>query len=303
MDQVSIVPLGISAGSPTRDRHLASIAVAMDGRIVLFDCGEGTQYQLMRAPFRWTRIEAIFITHLHGDHLYGLPGLLGTLSLHGHNSAIEIYGPAGLREYLRGIFETTQLHRSYPLEIHDVSKGTVRKADGYSVEARRLDHGIPTFGYVLMEDPLPGTFDVEKAHRLNIPEGPLYGQLKSGRDVQLADGSLIASSELVGPRRPGRRISYCLDSRPCEGSVELSRGASVLVHEATYGNEHAAEARERAHSTAAEAAQIAARAGAKRLLLTHFSPRYLDLSVLVAEAQSIFPATEACEELRTYPVR
>jgi len=302
MDQVSIVPLGISAGSPTRDRHLASLAVAMDGRIVLFDCGEGTQYQLMRAPFRWTRIEAIFITHLHGDHLYGLPGLLGTLSLHGYHSAIEVYGPTGLREYLRGIFETTQRHRSYPLEVHDVSEGTVRKADGYSVEARLLDHGIPTFGYVLMEDPLPGTFDVEKAHRFNIPEGPLYGQLKSGRDVRLADGSLITSSELVGPPRPGRRISYCLDSRPCQGSVELSRGASVLVHEATYGSEHAGEARERAHSTAAEAAQVAARAGAKRLLLTHFSPRYLDLSVLVAEAQSIFPATEACEELRTYPV-
>jgi ribonuclease Z len=300
MDQVAIVPLGISAGSPTCDRHVSSLAVVMDGRVVLFDCGEGTQYQLMRAPFRWSRLEAIFITHLHGDHLYGLPGLLGTLTLYSHDALVAVYGPARFNKYLESIFETTQLHRSYPLEIHEIGEGTIRKAAGYSVEARLLDHSIATFGYCLIEDDLPGRFDVEKALRLNIPQGPMYGALKSGEDVRLADGSFIASADLVGPSRPGRRIAYCLDTRPCDASVELARGASLLVHEATYGNEYAAEARQRAHSTAAEAAQVAVRAKSQRLLLTHFSPRYLDSSPLVAEARAIFPATEACEELRTY---
>lgn len=303
VDQITIVPLGISAGSPTRERHMSSTAVVMDGRVLLFDCGEGTQYQLMRAPFRWNRLAAIFVTHLHGDHLYGLPGLLGTLSLHAHEDPLAIYGPPPVRQYLEAIFTTTQLHRSYELRIHEVEDGFTEHFDDYSVRARRLDHSIATFGYALIEDDRPGKLDVEKARQLNVPEGPMYRQLKSGQDVTLPNGTLIRSEEVVGPSQPGSRIAYCLDTRPCDAAVDLAKDATVLVHEATYGNDYAAEARERAHSTAAEAAEVARRANVKQLLLTHFSPRYLDLSPLVEEARLVFERTEACEELRPYAVR
>lgn len=302
MDQLTIVPLGISAGSPTRERHVSSLAVVMDGRVALFDCGEGTQYQLMKAPFRWSRIEAIFISHLHGDHLYGLPGLLGTLTLHHHEEPITVYGPPPLREYLQSVIETSRLHLSYSLEIREIEDGVIRHGDGYSIRARALDHSVPSFAFRIQEDDLPGSLDAEKARSLGVPDGPLLGHLKAGLDVTLPDGIEVSSRDVVGPARPGRSIVYCLDTRPCTAAVELSHDASVLIHEATYDHSCAREANERSHSTATEAAEIAARAGAHRLLLTHFSPRYLDVAPLVEEARRIFPATDSCRELEAVEV-
>lgn len=302
MDQLTIVPLGISAGSPTRERHVSSLAVVMDGRIVLFDCGEGTQYQLMKAPFRWSRIEAIFISHLHGDHLYGLPGLLGTLTLHHHEEPINVYGPPPLREYLQSVIETTRLHLSYPLEITEIHEGVLLGGGGYSVSARALDHSVPSFAYRIQEDDLPGSLDAEKAQSLGVPDGPLLGRLKAGLDVTLPDGTTILSTDVVGSARPGRSVVYCLDTRPCAAAVELAENASVLVHEATYDHSYAREADQRGHSTATEAAEIAARAKAHRLLLTHFSPRYLDVAPLVEEARERFPSADACRELEPVQV-
>lgn len=297
MDQIAIVPLGISAGAPTAERHLSALAVVMDGRVVLFDCGEGTQYQLMRAPFRWSRIEAIFVTHLHGDHAYGLPGLLGTLSLNGHDAPLAVYGPPGIRDYLEGVIATTRLHLTFPLTIEEVGEGDVCRARGYTVSARLLDHCVPAFGYALVEDDHPGAFDLEAARRLGIPEGPLYGRLKRGEAVDLADGRRIHPDKVLGPARPGRKVVYCLDTRPCQAGIDLARGATVLIHEATYGQEHAVDARERSHSTAVEAAGVGRAAGVSRLLLTHISPRYLDPEVLAVEAREIFEATDVCREL------
>lgn len=302
MDQISVIPLGISAGSPTTERHVSSLAVTLDGRVVLFDCGEGTQYQLMRSPFRWGRLEAIFLTHLHGDHIYGVPGLLGTLSLHAHEAPLTVYGPRGVRAYLEGVIATTRLHRTFPLEIVEIGEGVVRNDRGYSVEARALEHSVESFGYALIEATRAGTFDVDRAVALGIPPGPLYARLQAGETLQLENGRSIAPSEVVGPPRPGRKIAYVLDTRPCAAGVELARSSTLLIHEATYGRDHATEAHERFHATAEEAARVAAEAGASRLLLTHFSPRYLDPAVLVEEARAIFPATEAAVELKPVAV-
>lgn len=276
---------------------MSSLAVVMDGRVLLLDCGEGTQYQLMRAPFRWSRLEAIFITHLHGDHLYGLPGLLGTLTLHHHEEPLAVYGPSPLREYLESVIETTRLHLSYPLEIIEIVDGIIRDGDGYSVRARQLDHTIPSFGYRISEHDLPGKLDAEKARVLGVPGGPLLGRLKSGLDITLDDGRIVHADDVVGPVRKGRSVAYCLDTRPCAAAAELADGASILIHEATYTEEYRDEAHRRGHATATDAAEIASKARVAHLLLTHFSPRYLDLEPLVDEAKEIFPATLACEEL------
>ncbi|MGH9458107.1 MAG: ribonuclease Z [Thermoanaerobaculia bacterium] len=303
MDQIAVVPLGISAGTPTRDRHVSSTAVVLDGRVVLFDCGEGTQYQLMRAPFRWSGLELVCVTHLHGDHVYGLPGLLGTMTLHGREEPLTVCGPPGLRAYLEGVFETTRLRRAYPLEIVEVGEGFSLPRDGYAVRAARLEHSVPTFAFLLVEDDRPGRFDVAAARALGVPDGPLFGRLQAGEDIDLLDGKRVAAAGVTGAPRPGRRIAYCLDTRPCDAAVELARGASILIHEATYGEDLRDEAAARAHSTAAEAAEVAKRAGAARLLLTHFSPRYTEPEILAAEARRIFTMTDAARELQPVPLR
>ncbi len=303
MDQIAAVPLGISAGSPTPTRHVSSMAVVMDGRVVLFDCGEGTQYQLMRAPFRWGRIEAIFISHLHGDHCYGLPGLFGSLTLHAHEQPLVVYGPAPIRRYLESVIETTRLHLTFPLSIIEIEEGEIAREPGWSVHARKLEHSVETFGYRLVEDDQPGGLNIDRARELGVPDGPLLGRLKRGEDVALDDGVVVHSAQVLGPPRAGRVFGYCLDTRPCENAVLLARGASLLVHEATYGEEHAEEARSRGHSTAAEAARTAARAGARQLLLTHFSPRYVDPGALLEQARAVFSPTDLGIELKRYPIR
>ncbi|HUP48051.1 MAG TPA: ribonuclease Z [Thermoanaerobaculia bacterium] len=301
MDQIRVVFLGTSGGSPSSERNLASLAVVFDGRVILLDCGEGTQYRLLQGPVSSGRIEAIFITHLHGDHLYGLPGLLATLGLNGRTDPLAVFGPAGIEPYLRGIFETSRLRLRYDLSIRECGEGEIADLGGLRVVAARLEHSVECLGFALVEDDHPGRFDLERARSLGIPAGPLYGRLQRGEDVEI-DGRPIRSSEVVGPRRRGRRIVYCTDTRPCDGAVGLAREADVLIHEATFGSDMAAEARERFHSTAAEAAEVARRAAAGRLIITHFSPRYRDVTPLVEEARGVFPATEAAADLTEFAV-
>ena len=292
MNQVRLVFLGTSAGTPSRERNLAAVALVMDGRAVLFDCGEGTQQQVLRSSVRASAIEAIFISHMHGDHLYGLPGLLATMSLHGRSEPLTVYGPSPVSQYLRGVYEASYAHTSFDVTIHAVSDGEVIGRDGYEVHVRLLDHTAPCFGYCVAEHERPGEFDVARARALGVPAGPLYRALQQGRDVTLDGGRVVRSAEVVGPPRPGRRIAYCTDTRPCRAAAELARGADVLVHEATYGDDMVAEAGTRGHSTAAEAARVSREAAARRLVLTHISPRYTDASLLLAEARVIFPNTD-----------
>ena len=285
MQEMAITFLGTSSGTPSRERNVSSVAVALDGTLILFDCGDGTQHQLLRAPVRSGAIEAIFITHLHGDHVYGLPGLLATLSMNGRARPLTLIGPEGLREHVECVLRTSHHNPMFPIVFEP------RTFDGFRVIGAPLEHSIPAIGYCIIEDDRPGAFDPERARALGIPPGPQWGELQRAGDPRVC-----------GPSRPGRRIAYCTDTRPCASAVELARGADVLIHESTYAEELCAEADERLHSTAKGAARVARDAGVGRLLLTHFSTRYRDVALLVAEAREIFPNTDAAEDLATFQV-
>ncbi|MDQ3282920.1 MAG: ribonuclease Z [Acidobacteriota bacterium] len=287
MQDIRIVFLGTSAGAPSRNRNVSSLAIVLDDKVVLFDCGEGTQQQLIRAPVRMGAIEAICITHLHGDHVYGVPGLLATLTMNGREKPLTILGPEGTREYLEATLRTSFHHPSF--EVHVASPPY--RGDGFRIESAPLDHSLPAIGFCLIEDDHPGRFDVERAKALGYEPGPAYRELIRARDPRV-----------LGPSRPGRRIAYCTDTRPCETAIELARGADVLIHESTYGEEMAVEADARKHSTATGAARTAAAAGVKRLILTHFSARYADVTPLVEEARGVFANSDAAEDFAVFEV-
>lgn len=282
-----LVFLGTSSGTPTRERNVSSVAVLIDGAVLLFDCGEGTQHQLLRAPVRSGTIETIFITHVHGDHVYGLPGLLATLSMNGRTKPLTIVGPPGVREYLEGVLATTQHNPMFPIEYAQPPF----RGRGFRVIAGPLEHSVEVFGYCLIEDDRPGRFDPEKARALGIEPGPRYAELARNGDARV-----------VGPSRRGRRVAYLTDTRPCEGGVQLARDADVVIHESTYATEMLADAEERLHSTAAGAARVARDAKASRLILTHFSARYGDVKLLLDEARALFPNTDAAYDLAVFDV-
>ena len=302
---MKIIPFGTSSGRPTLHRHVSSLALVGEGEWWLFDCGEAAQIQLMRAGLSAHKLAGIFITHLHGDHFNGLAGLLSTMSLDQRSRELTLVGPPGMADYLTLLKRLRVIHIGYPLRLlefsardfQDAAELTVFESAHHLVTARPLDHRIFTLGYRMTEKPKPGRFDVERARELGIPAGPLYAQLQSGRAVTLPDGRLIESSEVVGPARPGRSLAYCLDTRPCRNGVRLAAGVDCLVHEATFMTEQAEESDQYGHSTAAQAAAIAREAGAKLLLITHFSSRYPDYRPLLAEARREFPNTMAAEDL------
>ncbi|HEX8090990.1 MAG TPA: ribonuclease Z [Blastocatellia bacterium] len=296
-----VIPLGTSSGKPTLKRNVSALAVAREGEWLLFDCGEGTQTQIARAGLNPSRLSAIFITHLHGDHFNGLSGLLSTMGLDRRERGLALVGPQGMREYLDTLARLKILFVNYPLEIKEFSSvgelTTVYDAADYSVCARALDHRIFALGYRVQERERPGRFNLERAHSLGIPEGPLFGRLQSGNDVRLADGRVIHPSDVLGPRRRGKAVAYCTDTRPFAGSIELARGADLLIHEATYTRELTEEAREYGHSTAEQAGRMARDSGARQLLITHFSTRYPDATALLEEARAVFPNTIMAQDL------
>lgn len=305
MTGLKIIPLGTSSGRPTTSRNVSALAVAGEGEWWLFDCGEATQMQIVRAGLSFHKLAGIFITHLHGDHFNGLPGLLSTMALEQRRKDLVLAGPSGISQYLDTLGRLRILFYNFPVELHELGPGRFRgedqavvfESERHTVVARPLDHRIYALGYRLAERPRPGRFAVERARELGIPAGPLYGQLQRGNSVTLQDGRVIEPGEVVGPERPGQSVAYCLDTRPCANAVELARGVDCLIHEATYTSELVEEARAYGHSTAVQAAETACDAGAKKLLITHFSSRYPDARPLLEEARSVFPATVMAEDL------
>lgn len=296
-----VIPLGTSSGKPTLKRNVSGLAVAREAEWLLFDCGEGTQTQIARAGLSPSRLSAMFITHLHGDHFNGLPGLLSTMGLDQRTRELTLRGPRGIREYIDTLERLRISFVTYPIELKEFALlpdlTVVHETADYKVSACELDHRIFALGYRVDERPRPGRFNVERARSMSVPEGPLWGRLQAGEDVQLEDGRVIRPSDVLGPERPGKSVAYCLDTRPCAMSIELARGVDLLIHEATYTEEFAQEAREYGHSTAAQAARTARDAGAQRLLITHFSTRFPDPGPLLAEACAIFPNTVLAEDL------
>jgi ribonuclease Z len=306
---LQITFLGTSAGMPTRSRNVSSVALRLlqRGEVWLFDCGEGTQHQIIKSELSLSKIRRIFITHLHGDHVFGLMGLLATCGLAGTPSSIDVYGPRGLNEYLTACGLYSQTHFAFPLRVHSVLPGPIYEDAEFLVTCEELRHRVEDFGYRVTEKDRPGSLDSVRAADLGIPAGPLYGRLKRGEVITLPDGRVINGADLVGPKETGRRIAYCTDTTYSEGAIELAADADLLIHEATYAQRDEELALRSLHSTSSIAARVASAANAKRLILTHISPRYgpgdeIGPDDLLNEARAIFPNTELAHDFLTVEV-
>jgi ribonuclease Z len=289
--------LGTGAACPSIERNVTSLALVREGETMLIDCGEGTQRQMMRYGVSFTFRE-IFFTHFHSDHLLGVTGLLRTLGLlnlfdqEKRSEGLTLYGPKDARRVLGHALEVGIERVKFPVEIVELKVGDVLKRAEYDIVTFPTEHRADTIGYALVEHTRLGRFNPDRARELGIPEGPLWGKIHKGETIQLPDGRRIAPAELVGLPRPGRRVVISGDTRPCAGVRDAAAGADVLVHEATFSHVDHERAVETGHSTAQEAAELAADAGVKRLILSHISPRYSrEAPELLAEARMVFAET------------
>ena len=286
---LDLVFLGTSGSVPTARRAPAATLVRRGGERILFDCGEGTQRQLLRSGIGLVELPEVFLTHYHADHYLGLPGMLKTFALRGRELPITVYGPPGLVD-LFGALGRIFGKLTYRLRLEELRPGDVLDRDGYSIAVLRLNHGISSNGYALVESTRPGRFDVAAAKALGVPEGPSFGLLQRGESVRLADGQEVRPEQVLGAERPGRRIVLSGDTRPVPSVLEWAQGADVLIHDATFADEERERADETGHATATQAAEIARAAGAKMLVLTHLSNRYFGPEI-AREARAIFPET------------
>lgn len=293
---LSVTFLGTSAARPTVERNVSATAVVREGETLLFECGEGTQRQMMRYGISFA-LSDIFVTHFHADHFLGVIGLLRTLGLQGRTDPMRLYGPHGAKRVL-GTALTLGVERApFEVEIVELAPGDRVARQGYDVAVFETRHGRHSVGYAVVEQERLGRFDPEKARALGIPEGPLWGKIHKGETVKLPDGRTVEPAALVGPTRPGRKVVYSGDTRPCESVVEAATGADLLIHEATFGDEEKDRAAETDHSTAAEAAQVALAARVRKLALHHLSARYsADSNVLLEQARAVFPETVVAKD-------
>lgn len=301
---MKLIFLGTSGSIPTAKRGLPAIALRRDRELLLFDCAEGTQRQMTLAGLSPMRIRAIFITHLHGDHFLGLVGLVQTLSLMDRKEKLDVYCPAGMKGRIDSYLGIPFFTLTFEVKVHELKAGDELKREGYCIKTGEVDHPVPALAYALIEDSRPGEFYPEKAIELGVKPGPDFSRLKAGQSVKLRDERVVKPEQVMGPSRPGRKVVYAGDTRPCESVAELARGADVLIHDCTLADELAERATEMGHSTPAEVAKIAKLADAKQLVLVHISPRYEDDdSALLAQAKQIFPNTVIARDLMELDVK
>lgn len=295
--------LGTGAGSPSKQRNVTSIALKLleeRNAIWLFDVGEATQHQILKTTIRPRKIEKIFITHLHGDHIFGLPGLLSSRSFQGGNEPLTIYGPRGIEDFVKVSLKVSETKLSYPLKFVELTDGgVIFKDKTFTVSCEKLDHKIECFGYRIVEHDHPGELKVEKLKEMNIPSGPVYGQLKAGKTVTLEDGTVLDGHDFIGMPQKGRIVAILGDTRKNGNSIKLAHNADVLVHESTFAKGEGRMARNYYHSTSAQAAQIAKTANVGRLLLTHISARYTGRAAyeLAYQVRDVFSATRVVNDL------
>ncbi|MDL5142034.1 ribonuclease Z [Bacillus atrophaeus] len=287
--------LGTGAGMPAKSRNVSSIALKLleERRSVwLFDCGEATQHQILHTSIKPRKIEKIFITHMHGDHVYGLPGLLGSRSFQGGEDELTIYGPKGIRAFIETSLNVTATRLTYPLAIIEIEEGVIFEDDQFTVTAKPVIHGVPAFGYRVQEKDMPGALKADLLKEMKIPPGPIYQKIKQGEEVTLEDGRVINGRDFLDEPKKGRVVAFSGDTRGCSNVKELAVDADVLVHEATFAKGDDKLAHDYFHSTTEQAAKTAKEAGAKKLILTHISARYqgeASLQMLLTEAEDIFP--------------
>ena len=284
--------LGTSASRPTVERNVSAITLVREGETLMFDCGEGTQRQMMRYGTSFT-LSDIFFTHMHADHMLGVIGLLRTLSLQGRTEPMRLFGPRGSATLLRQAIALGSDKQLFPMEINEVTADTPIERKGYSIIPYTVDHKDKlALGYAMVEETRLGRFNPDRARELGIPEGPAWGKLHRGEPATLDDGRVIEASEIVGQSRPGRRVVLTGDSRPSEATVAIAEGTDLLIHEATFADDEQPRAMETGHATAREAAEVASKAGVKQLVLTHLSARYsVNASELIEQAREVFPAS------------
>ncbi|WNQ09147.1 ribonuclease Z [Paenibacillus aurantius] len=287
--------LGTGAGRPSKQRNVTSgilNLLAECGTCWLFDCGEGTQHQLMKSPYKPGKISKVFVTHLHGDHIFGLPGFLTSRSYQGGHSKVTVYGPPGIQLFLKTVFQVSESHLDYELEVVEIQEGIVMEDNRFKVEAAMVDHRIDSFGYRVTEKAGERPLYAGKLKERGIAPGPLFAQLKRGESVCLENGEQLHAKDFLGPAVTGRTLAVIGDTRSCARSVELAQDCDLLVHEATFAHRHQSLAADYGHSTAVEAAEIAKEAGVQKLVITHLSSRYQEEEAgLLAEAKEIFPET------------
>jgi ribonuclease Z len=292
---------------PAKERNVSSIALQLleeRGATWLFDCGEATQHQILHTAIRPRRIEHIFITHLHGDHLFGLPGLLGSRSFQSGETPLTVFGPKGIRQFVETALTVSGTRLRYELNIAEIDEGVIFDDERFSVTAKRLDHGMPSYGFRVAEKDLPGPLLVDRLKALGVRPGPIYHQIKQGKTVVLEDGTVLDGREFVGPPQKGRIVAVLGDTRFCEAAIELAHEADVVIHEATFAAAEQRLARDYFHSTTTDAAEVAKRAGAKRLILTHISSRYQGEAALklLEEARRVFPNTELAADFASFSI-
>lgn len=277
--------LGTSAAAPTLHRNVSGLAVKADSDLLLFDCGEGSQRQMIRYGTGFT-VSAAFFTHFHADHYLGIIGFLRTLGMGGRTETMHLYGPTPAKKLLDVAIHLGVERLAFPVEIHELKGGETLERNGYAIRPVRVDHRVNALGYVLEEHLRPGRFDLETAKKLGVTPGPDFGKLQKGETVKAADGTEVKPEQVMGPSRPGRKLVISGDTRPCPALIEASAGADLLVHESTFSDDEQERALETRHSTAREAGKVATEAKAKRLVLTHLSSRHdVDFKPLLEQAR------------------
>jgi ribonuclease Z len=300
---LNVTFLGTAGSLPTPERNPSAVLVNREGELILFDCGEGTQRQMMRARTGMMRLNYIFLTHLHADHILGVPGLLETMAFQGREEPLTIAGPVRTADLVKILRSLCHSVRDFEIRAQDLWPGDVVRMEGYEVEALETNHSVPSVGYVLRENQRPGKFNREAAIALSVPPGPLFGRLQHGECVEI-EGRTIRPEQVMGSPRPGRKIVYSGDTRPCRSVEEASRNADLLIHDGALADEVADWARETKHSTASEAAQLASRVDVRQLALTHISSRYSeDTSRLLQEAKRFFERTLIAEDFMKLEIK
>jgi ribonuclease Z len=291
MTQLSIIFLGTGGSWPSVKRNVTSIAVKRAGEVILFDCGEGTQRQFQKSKLSYMQISKVFITHFHGDHFLGLPGLIQTMQLNDREIPLHIYGPKGMTKLVNQLLSLGYFKANYKIISNEVKEGDVLDFEEYFIYVLKVKHGVPAIAYSLEEKMRPGKFDKPEALKLGIPEGPLFSKLQHNETVTLKDGRKITPDLVIGPPRKGRKIVISGDTVPIDKMIDFAKDADVLIHDATFDSSLEDISNEYGHTTASQAAEIAKKANVDKLFLTHISPRYLDNNILENEACKIFKKT------------
>lgn len=292
-----VIFLGTGGSLPTRNRNPSAIMVNREGELLLFDCGEGTQQQMMRARTGMMSLSSIFVSHFHADHFLGIPGLIQTMSFMGRKEPLLIYGPEGTREFTELFKAFGFFNFKYEIYGIQLKPGDIVERKDYVIRALKTEHGVPSLGYALIENPRLGRFNREKAVELGIPPGPLFAELQKGNSLEV-DGKIVKPKDVMGPLRPGRTVVYSGDTRPCESVLEASRDADLLIHDCSFSDEMIDWAEESGHSTAGEVAALAKEARVRKLILTHISSRYTDdVEPILTDSKKIFDSVIVAEDL------